>query len=604
MTKIFDQIKLYIYKTKTMSKKDLIQFYQWETTYTKTGYVSGFRTRIEHTGLNEGKNLSAKYEDDLEDKINKQISSWDTKWNKLILAKSAQEKLDQAASETRKAKKQLEDIENILNFTLDIDDALDWNSLKKNIPFNEPQPKKNTQPEEPKKINKPRLRSKPKEENIIKPCPKFKLIMGGKKKWDDAQKALYDKELDKWKKSIERSNKKYEERLKAYEKECSIYKKRYSAWQDDEKRRLDDWQNRKTLHQSKQEIKHQEVDNLKSRYESKDSDAVKRYCELVLESSIYPDSFPKKFDLEYKKEIRHLLIDYQLPSLENIPNKTLVKYIKSRDEFEDKYLSNSQHEKLFDNAIYQIVLRTIHEIFESDIINAIDGVTLNGIVSGVSKATGRDETKIIVSISAKKDTFIDINLKSVDPKTCFKNLKGVGSAKLSGITPVAPLAKLNTSDRRFTDHYEVAGDLDESTNLASMHWEDFEHLVREIFEKEFGRDGGEVKVTQASADGGVDAVAFDPDPVKGGKIVIQAKRYTNTVGVSAVRDLYGTVMSEGANKGILVTTSDYGPDSYEWASGKPLTLLNGGNLLNLLEKYGHKAKIDIKEAKIQLEADK
>ena len=64
-----------------MSKKDLIQFYQWETTYTKTGYVSGFRTRIEHTGLNEGKNFSAKYEDDLEDKINKQISAWDTKWN-------------------------------------------------------------------------------------------------------------------------------------------------------------------------------------------------------------------------------------------------------------------------------------------------------------------------------------------------------------------------------------------------------------------------------------------------------------------------------------------------------------------------------------------
>ena len=28
------------------------------------------------------------------------------------------------------------------------------------------------------------------------------------------------------------------------------------------------------------------------------------------------------------------------------------------------------------------------------------------------------------------------------------------------------------------------------------------------------------------------------------------------------------------------------------------------NLLNLLEKYGHKAKIDIREAKIQLEADR
>jgi restriction system protein len=56
---------------------------------------------------------------------------------------------------------------------------------------------------------------------------------------------------------------------------------------------------------------------------------------------------------------------------------------------------------------------------------------------------------------------------------------------------------------------------------------------------------------RAGGDGGVDAVVFDPDPIRGGKIVIQAKRWTNTVGVAAVRDLYGTVMNEGANKGIF-----------------------------------------------------
>src|SRR3546814_10943818 len=98
-----------------------------------------------------------------------------------------------------------------------------------------------------------------------------------------------------------------------------------------------------------------------------------------------------------------------------------------------------------------------------------------------------------------------------------------------------------------------------------MEWGDFEHLVRELFEKEFATRGGEVKITQASADGGVDAVAFDPDPITGGKIVIQAKRYTHTVGVSAVRDLYGTIQHESASRGILITTADYGPDAYQFA---------------------------------------
>ena len=130
-----------------------------------------------------------------------------------------------------------------------------------------------------------------------------------------------------------------------------------------------------------------------------------------------------------------------------------------------------------------------------------------------------------------------------------------------------------------------------------MDWEEFEHLVRELFELEFSKNGGDVKVTQASRDGGVDAIAFDPDPIRGGKIVIQAKRYTNTVGVAAVRDLYGTVINEGANTGILITTSDYGHDSYEFAKDKPLKLLNGGHLLALLQKNGMKGYINIQEAK-------
>ncbi len=134
-------------------------------------------------------------------------------------------------------------------------------------------------------------------------------------------------------------------------------------------------------------------------------------------------------------------------------------------------------------------------------------------------------------------------------------------------------------------------------NLAAMDWLDFENLIREIFEKEFRSSGGEVKITRASRDGGVDAIAFDPDPIRGGKIVIQAKRYTNSVGVSAVRDLFGTVHNEGATKGILVTTSVYGSDAYEFAKGKPLTLLNGSELLYLLQKHGHRARIDLAEAR-------
>jgi restriction system protein len=99
--------------------------------------------------------------------------------------------------------------------------------------------------------------------------------------------------------------------------------------------------------------------------------------------------------------------------------------------------------------------------------------------------------------------------------------------------------------------------------------------------------GLESRLTQASRDGGVDYVAFDPRPIFGGKVVIQAKRYKNTVGVSAVRDLFGTMQNEGASKGILITTSGYCSASFQFAEGKPIELLTGANLLYLLAEHAN-----------------
>lgn len=130
-----------------------------------------------------------------------------------------------------------------------------------------------------------------------------------------------------------------------------------------------------------------------------------------------------------------------------------------------------------------------------------------------------------------------------------------------------------------------------------MDWEEFEHLIRQLFEKVYSGPGIDVKVTRASRDRGVDAIVFDPDPIRGGKTVIQAKRYVNTVDLSAVRDLYGTVVNEGANKGILVTTSAFGPDAYEFSKDKNLTLLSGRELLGLLEQHGYHYRIDMEEAR-------
>jgi len=342
------------------------------------------------------------------------------------------------------------------------------------------------------------------------------------------------------------------------------------------------------------------IDHKKMLYMSGDYGAVIDYCKMVLANSVYPDTFPKDFDLDYSGDTKMLIVEYQLPVLHHLPNIKDVRYLKSKDEVQEIYFSEKELVKLYDDLIYQIILRSLHELFEADVAKALDAIIFNGLVTAVDKAHGNETTGCIVSIQASKDEFMAINLAHVDPKACFKLLKGIGSSQLHSLTPIPPILRIDKSDRRFVSGYSVADAMDDSINLAAMSWEDFEHLIRELFEKEFKQYGGECNVTRASRDGGVDAIAFDPDPIRGGKIVIQAKRYTKTVGVSAVRDLYGTVLNEGANKGILVTTADYGPDSYEFAKGKPLTLLSGANLLHLLAAHGHRAKIDLQAARIAL----
>jgi restriction system protein len=110
---------------------------------------------------------------------------------------------------------------------------------------------------------------------------------------------------------------------------------------------------------------------------------------------------------------------------------------------------------------------------------------------------------------------------------------------------------------------------------------EFESLIQNLI----AAMGLDTKQTRSSRDGGVDRVAFDLRPIFGGKVVIQAKRYRNTVDVSALRDLFGTMQNESASKGILVTTSGSGPASYAFAAGEPLELIDGPNLLYLLAEH-------------------
>jgi restriction system protein len=523
-----------------------------------------------------------------------QAEEWNEKWasaqGRETQKRQKDQKKEAAAERTAEAAVVLATLEEILAQTLSFDDVIDWERLKDHSDFSEPKPTPQPRPVAPPPASRP---PEP-VENSPEYQPKLslldKLIRSRRERKITEAAERYEKDRAFWTSAVEAAETETRRRLERHQEDLERIEREYLE-------ATNQWEEKRSQFLQEQRRANEAVDGKKALYESRDRGAVLDYCDMVLSNSQYPDWMPQEWELDYNPETGILIVEYALAAVETLPTLSEVRYVQSRDELTEKHISESQVNRLYDSVIYQITLRTIHELFEADVVAALEAVVFNGRVTSIDRSTGHETTACILSVQAKRDEFLPINLRNVDPKACFKALKGVGSSKLHSLTPIAPIVQMNREDSRFVAARGVADSLDDSVNLAAMDWEDFEHLIRELFEQEFATGGGEVKVTRASRDGGVDAIAFDPDPIRGGRIVIQAKRYTNTVGVAAVRDLYGTVVNEGANRGILVTTSDYGPDAYSFAKDKPLTLLSGANLLHLLEKHGRRAKIDIAEAR-------
>lgn len=337
---------------------------------------------------------------------------------------------------------------------------------------------------------------------------------------------------------------------------------------------------------------HAEINQLKQDLASGVPTAVTAYCAMVLEVSSYPEGFPQHAKLAYVPESKQLVVEYDLPPFDAVPAVAAYKYTKAKDEIGETARPAAQRRALYASAVAQVTLRTLHELFEADRINRLETIIFNGYVDTIDRATGRSTRICLVTVRTTRDTFSQLDLSRVDPAACLKALNASVSKSPAELAPVRPVLEFSMVDPRFIEETDVLSTLDQRPNLMELTPSEFEALIANLFKAM----GLETRLTQASRDGGVDCVAYDPRPILGGKVVIQAKRYKHTVGVSAVRDLYGTMQNEGASKGILVTTSGYGKAAFDFAEGKPLELLSGSNLLYLLKEHaGMEAKIEVPE---------
>lgn len=363
---------------------------------------------------------------------------------------------------------------------------------------------------------------------------------------------------------------------------CEQAKKEHSALRARQEEVKALRQGRREELKAEAETQHKEIDELKQAFEKGEPEILSQIMQMALEDNPYPDGFPSHVKVAYVPDNRQLVIELELPTVEVIPAVERHKYVKAADTIQSSPRRQKDIQSLYALVVAQVVLCALHEAFKVDEHNNVESVALNAYVKTIDPATGKEVQPYLLSVRTTREAFTDINLGQVDPLQCLKRLSAEVSRNPAELQPVKPIVDFNMVDKRFVAEIDVLSGLADRPNLMELSPGEFENLITNLFAKM----GLETKLTQASRDGGVDCVAFDPRPILGGKVIIQAKRYKNTVGVGAVRDLFGTMHNEGASKGILVTTSGYGSAAFDFAKSKPLELISGGELLYLLKEHG------------------
>ena len=115
------------------------------------------------------------------------------------------------------------------------------------------------------------------------------------------------------------------------------------------------------------------------------------------------------------------------------------------------------------------------------------------------------------------------------------------------------------------------------STIRNLSWRGLEELVGEAYRQQGYSVTGN---SGPGADGGVDVLARKD----GETILVQCKQWkARKVGVSTVREIFGVLHAEGANEVHVVTSGSFTDEAKSFAGGKPIRLIDGPRLLELVK---------------------
>lgn len=201
-----------------------------------------------------------------------------------------------------------------------------------------------------------------------------------------------------------------------------------------------------------------------------------------------------------------------------------------------------------------------------DIINSdpeSSGKVLDAVKELMSDESFYSPDKLIQA-SEKYDVSVD---KIIEQIMIFREMNNRSSLtanylceskKWDGIRPLSDLFEKEIKPQNEAIHFdqEFINYLKENDeSIEKMHWRNFERLIAEFFNK----IGYTVSLGPGTNDGGIDIRVHNSEMKESGPplIIVQCKRYSsgNTVEISTVKAFYSDLLFEGAERGLIATTS-------------------------------------------------
>ncbi|MCU1400349.1 MAG: hypothetical protein JWN62_3458 [Acidimicrobiales bacterium] len=151
-------------------------------------------------------------------------------------------------------------------------------------------------------------------------------------------------------------------------------------------------------------------------------DAVQEYIAIVLGNSVYPAAFPVEHDFEFSSSLKELTLTVLVPGPHDVPAVKEYKYVRAKDEITSTNLPLKEQKDRYANAVAQVALRSLEEVFEADRSGRIQTISLTAETDTIDEATGRSKRTPLVAVAAERDAFMTFNLANVVPLATLQHL--------------------------------------------------------------------------------------------------------------------------------------------------------------------------------------